>query len=96
MNNQTAQRTRQFILVLSFRAHELDDKEEVISDIPFNRASPRVLHMTKLGDGKITDNFIIRNLFLKSLDVNLRVLLTVRQDLEVCCRSFDTTPIVST
>ena len=38
MNNQTTQRTRQFKLVLSFRAHELDDKEEVISDIPLQQS----------------------------------------------------------
>ena len=34
MNNQAAQRTRKTLLVLSFRALELDEKEEVISDIP--------------------------------------------------------------
>ena len=38
--------------------------------------------MAKLIDGKITSNFIMRNIILKLLDVNLRVLLAVRQDLE--------------
>ena len=61
----------------------------------FNRASPGALHLTKLGDGKIADFFMIWSFFSKSLDVNLRMSLFERQDLEAYRLSFDTTLIVS-